>query len=49
MTISIGLARLRAADPNPDALLGRADSRLYTAKQAGRNRVVGHDPRYLPR
>ena len=48
MTISVGLARLRAGDPTPDTLLGRADAGLYAAKQAGRNRVVAHDPAHLP-
>jgi diguanylate cyclase (GGDEF)-like protein len=48
VTISIGLARLRATDPTPDALLGRADAGLYAAKQAGRNRVVAHGPEHLP-
>jgi diguanylate cyclase (GGDEF)-like protein len=48
VTISVGLARLRGTDANPDALLGRADARLYAAKQGGRNRVVAHDPEHLP-
>ena len=48
VTISVGLARLHPADPNPDTLLGRADAGLYAAKQAGRNRVVAHDPDDLP-
>jgi diguanylate cyclase (GGDEF)-like protein len=43
VTISIGLARLRPEDATADTLLGRADARLYTAKQAGRNRVVAHE------
>ncbi|MEV6595827.1 diguanylate cyclase [Actinoplanes sp. NPDC051346] len=42
-TISVGLARLRPTDATPDALLARADSGLYEAKQAGRNRVMAHD------
>ena len=48
VTISVGLSRLRATDPTPDALLGRADARLYAAKQAGRDRVVAHDLGHLP-
>jgi len=48
VTISIGLARLRATDATPDSLLGRADAGLYAAKQAGRNRVLAHDPEHLP-
>ncbi|GIE48068.1 hypothetical protein Ani05nite_16020 [Amorphoplanes nipponensis] len=48
VTISVGLARLRPGDPTPDTLLGRADAGLYAAKQAGRNRVVAHDPAHLP-
>ncbi|MGW4940343.1 diguanylate cyclase [Actinoplanes sp. NPDC004185] len=48
VTISVGLARLRPSDPTPDTLLGRADAGLYAAKQAGRNRVVAHDPEHLP-
>jgi diguanylate cyclase (GGDEF)-like protein len=48
VTISVGLARLRATDPTADTLLGRADAGLYAAKQGGRNRVVAHDPEHLP-
>lgn len=40
ITISIGIARLSSSD-HPDALLQRADARLYEAKAAGRNRVYG--------
>jgi len=39
VTISAGVATLRA-DENPDALLARADSALYTAKAEGRNRIA---------
>ena len=39
VTVSIGLAAFEPADPDPDALLSRADARLYEAKRAGRNRV----------
>jgi diguanylate cyclase (GGDEF)-like protein len=37
-TISVGLASLRAGD-TPEALFARADTALYEAKDAGRNRV----------
>lgn len=39
ITVSIGVALLRPEDPDIGVLLGRADARLYTAKQTGRNRV----------
>ena len=39
VTISAGVATLRA-DENPDSLLARADSALYTAKAQGRNRIA---------
>jgi diguanylate cyclase (GGDEF)-like protein len=42
VTISIGLA---CGPDGLDALLKLADSRLYTAKESGRNRVVGPPPR----
>ncbi len=41
-TASVGLATLEAAAGDADALLQRADEALYTAKRAGRNRVVAH-------
>lgn len=40
MTISIGAASYRDGDDGFDALLRRADTALYQAKDAGRNRVV---------
>ncbi len=42
LTVTIGVA-CTAADPvlAPEALLQKADERLYRAKKAGRNRVVG--------
>ena len=45
-TISIGAAVHRPGDPviSADALFAQADARLYRAKEAGRNRVVGEDP-----
>lgn len=39
LTVSIGLAVLRADDAHFDSLLRRADEALYAAKAAGRNRV----------
>lgn len=40
LTISIGIAGLEGPDDSADALLHRADQALYSAKKAGRNRVV---------
>lgn len=45
VTLSAGVASLLcAAEPTRAALLSVADARLYQAKQAGRNRVVGAQP-----
>jgi diguanylate cyclase (GGDEF)-like protein len=42
VTISAGVASLdECQPPTAEALIGAADARLYQAKQAGRNRVVG--------
>jgi diguanylate cyclase (GGDEF)-like protein len=42
LTVSIGVAcTIADGSPNAQALLQRADERLYRAKKAGRNRVVG--------
>jgi diguanylate cyclase (GGDEF)-like protein len=42
VTVSAGVASLLCAgEPTRSGLLGTADARLYKAKQAGRNRVVG--------
>jgi two-component system cell cycle response regulator len=44
VTVSAGVASLLCvAEPTRSGLLGMADTRLYKAKQAGRNRVVGSD------
>ncbi|MBC2885440.1 PleD family two-component system response regulator [Ochrobactrum sp. CM-21-5] len=40
MTISVGVAGLRLMGDSADALFARADSALYQAKKAGRNRIV---------
>ncbi|MBP2301731.1 diguanylate cyclase [Azospirillum picis] len=40
VTGSLGIAAWRPEEPTIDDTLGRADRALYTAKQAGRNRVV---------
>ena len=39
-TVSVGVAQLRADDPDLDTLLARADTALYQAKRLGRNRVA---------
>ena len=40
VTVSIGVAALAADDASFEAVLARADKRLYQAKESGRNRVV---------
>lgn len=40
VTISVGIAALRAPDDTPATLLKRADQALYRAKREGRNRVA---------
>lgn len=44
VTISLGVALLDVADADEDVAVQRADERLYRAKSAGRNRVVGPAP-----
>ncbi|MES2127856.1 MAG: CHASE domain-containing protein [Pseudomonadota bacterium] len=39
VTVSIGIASIYASDASADAALIRADKALYSAKEAGRNRV----------
>jgi diguanylate cyclase (GGDEF)-like protein len=41
ITVSIGVAGWPADGENITAVVSRADARLYEAKRAGRNRVVG--------
>lgn len=45
VTVSIGVAMLRAGESVVDAALVRADRAMYRAKQAGRNRVEAYDDR----
>lgn len=40
VTVSIGVAASTADDSSFEAVLARADNRLYAAKESGRNRVV---------
>jgi diguanylate cyclase (GGDEF)-like protein len=40
-TVSVGVAALTREDVAPEDLYKRTDERLYEAKQAGRNRVMG--------
>jgi len=40
VTVSIGLAMMKAGDDTLDAIMGRADAALYKAKQSGRNKLV---------
>jgi len=43
VTISIGVAQMRDADPDFAGVLARADAAMYRAKQSGRNRVVSDE------
>jgi len=43
VTISIGVAQMRDADPDFASVLARADAAMYRAKQGGRNRVVSDE------
>jgi diguanylate cyclase len=45
ITVSIGVAAFQVAD-RKQSLIERADSRLYAAKRAGRDRVVAADTRH---
>ena len=40
VTISIGVAAVRATDEEPDAIFSRVDSAIYEAKKCGRNRTI---------
>ncbi len=42
-TVSIGVASLGDGVDNVEKLIKAADKNLYRAKEAGRNRVIGHD------
>lgn len=44
VTVSIGVTTLESASDRPDDLLNRADTALYAAKNAGRNRVIKAKP-----
>jgi diguanylate cyclase (GGDEF)-like protein len=44
VTVSIGLAELAPGDTDLEALLHRADTALYQAKEAGRDRLVSDRP-----
>ncbi|MFM1988924.1 MAG: hypothetical protein RJA99_1881 [Pseudomonadota bacterium] len=44
VTVSIGVSDTGFGSPTLDALLDEADTALYRAKRAGRNRVLVHDP-----
>lgn len=48
LTVSAGVAVLGADGEDVHALLDRADERLFRAKKAGRNRVVGPDDSPTP-
>jgi diguanylate cyclase (GGDEF)-like protein/PAS domain S-box-containing protein len=43
-TVSIGVTRMVAADATVDRVLARADTALYRAKDAGRDRVASEPP-----
>lgn len=43
VTISVGIAQMRDADPDFAGVLARADAAMYRAKQSGRNRVVSDE------
>ena len=40
VTISIGVASVRATDEEPGSLFSRVDSAIYEAKKCGRNRII---------
>ena len=42
VTVSVGVAAVRAAGESPRRLVEAADAALYGAKRRGRNAVVGH-------
>ncbi|MEI7446687.1 MAG: diguanylate cyclase [Burkholderiales bacterium] len=44
VTVSIGVSDTTLGGPTLEALLDQADTALYRAKRAGRNRVLPHEP-----
>jgi two-component system cell cycle response regulator len=44
ITVSVGVASVRASASSPDVLIRRADDALYRAKAQGRNRVCTARP-----
>jgi diguanylate cyclase (GGDEF)-like protein len=44
VTMSLGVAQLDPSCADADALIKRADQRVYLAKQSGRNRIAAEDP-----
>lgn len=42
VAVSVGVAALSAATPTLKGLIAKADTAMYTAKQAGRNRTMSH-------
>ena len=40
ITVSIGVAAMRAGHDTPESLIARADAALYRAKKSGRNRIM---------
>lgn len=45
LTVSVGVAELRAVHTSVDALMNDADQALYLAKRTGRNRALAFTPR----
>ncbi len=47
-TISVGIAQISLQDNSLDDIISRADQALYSAKNAGRNRVAVQPPQSIP-